>query len=246
MTASPWHKRPHRHRDTEVGLDRLNRRFRCASRRLGLPPRRRSGRRATPVTIAAFALLFGLLVAEDRGLISLAGGNLTFGSSEVETGIGRVVGRDRTATLPPLSERARPQWLFYALPSALALQGCYRVDFRATTGPTSLICLALGAVEEGVVGGIHLLAIGGLLFSAGIFLGRRGDHRRRMNSQDVRNTQVAFNAFGSVMQSLASRHRSDRGDRNRTSRDLVGWGLSATGLVVGLIGLVGLIWPMDG
>lgn len=57
--------------------------------------------------------------------------------------------------------------------------------------------------------------------------------------ETVRVGNTGVSVFGSVTQTFRSVGMAIRGERQRTARDWLGWGLSGAGLIVGLIGLFG-------
>lgn len=77
------------------------------------------------------------------------------------------------------------------------------------------------------------LLMGGGLFIVGLAIAGGG----RKETARVGNT--GFSVFGSVKQTFSGIGMSINGERQRTARDWIGWGLSACGLVIGLIGLLG-------
>lgn len=76
-----------------------------------------------------------------------------------------------------------------------------------------------------------LLIVGGMLVVAGVLTSGGG----RGGSIGIGNT--GFSVFGSVTQTVRSVGLAIQGERERTARDWIGWGLSAAGLIVGLLGL---------
>lgn len=80
----------------------------------------------------------------------------------------------------------------------------------------------------------------GLVFAGAglIILGLAVAGGGRREAVHVGNTGVSV--FGSVTQTFRSVGMAIRGERQRTARDWVGWGLSASGLIVGLVGLFGV------
>lgn len=76
-----------------------------------------------------------------------------------------------------------------------------------------------------------MLILGGGLVLLGVLISGGG----RDPSTRVGNT--GFSVFGSVTQSFHSVGMAINGERERTARDWIGWGFSASGLVVGLYGV---------
>lgn len=79
-----------------------------------------------------------------------------------------------------------------------------------------------------------LLIVGGVLVVVGVLVSGGG---RDDASTRVGNT--GFSVFGSVTQTFHSVGMAIEGKRERTARDWIGWGLSASGLAVGLFGVLG-------
>ncbi len=78
-----------------------------------------------------------------------------------------------------------------------------------------------------------MLIVGGILVVIGVLMSGGG----RDASTRVGNT--GFSVFGAVTQTFHSVGMAINGKRERTARDWIGWGLSASGLVVGLVGVLG-------
>ena len=83
--------------------------------------------------------------------------------------------------------------------------------------------------------GTILLLVGGGLVLVGLAIAGGG------RKQTVRIGNTGFSVFGRVTQTFHSVGTAINGERPRTARDWIGWGLSAAGLIVGLVGLVGLV-----
>lgn len=80
--------------------------------------------------------------------------------------------------------------------------------------------------------GAILILVGGCLAIAGLAIAGSG------RKETVRVGNTGFSLFGSVTQTFRSVGMAINGERPRTARDWIGWGLSACGLIVGLVGLV--------
>ena len=75
-----------------------------------------------------------------------------------------------------------------------------------------------------IVSGLFLLFVG--------FAVSGGDRRRTTFGNS------AFTLFGSVSQTFHNTGLAIRGEREKTPRDWIGWGLSAIGIVLGVVGLI--------
>lgn len=82
-----------------------------------------------------------------------------------------------------------------------------------------------------LMGNGWLVALGVALILAGVLISGSG----RDNSTRIGNT--GFSVFGSVKQSFHSVGMAINGERQRTTRDWIGWSLSGAGLLVTLFGL---------
>lgn len=80
--------------------------------------------------------------------------------------------------------------------------------------------------------GILLILLGGALFGVGMAISAGN----REGNAAIGNTAVSV--FGSIKQSLINTGDAIAGRREKTPRDLVGWSLSAAGIVIGVIGLL--------
>lgn len=78
-----------------------------------------------------------------------------------------------------------------------------------------------------------LLLIGGSLVVVGVLISGGGN---KSGAPRVGNT--GFSVFGSVKQSFQSVGLTIKGEREGKPRDWVGWGLTACGLVISLLGLI--------